>query len=368
MGILKKKKVRLPPKYLDSPLRLLAVSIEAFLEKAYRTARSSQGNDRFPLTIKKHNALGFPGGIVVQGRVMATMRLRRPQVDDSAWVNLSRMLRHWLTDEEPFAKVEVSCGDETKETTADDEGYFEVTFHGDGIEQIDEVKMRLPGDVAGKWRKTGVLAPADHYQYLIISDVDDTILETNAASIWKMIKTTLFGNVLTRQVFSRIPEFYLTLLGEGNPFFYVTSSPWNLRGFMQSIFERYQIPKGGFFMTDWGLDKEKWFAKSHRNHKIESIQKILDWYPKRPVILLGDSGQKDPEIYREIAENYPERVHLVLIRNVSSRKRRRREVEAMAEECRAKDINFFFCDHTQAMEEAYELCHQPLEAADVSDD
>ena len=293
----------------------------------------------------------FPGGVILQGRVMAARSLRRPRVDDSAWVNLARMLRHWLTEEEPFAEVEARCAGVAKTTEADEEGYFEILFDHPKAIDAKDLEMRLPGANSEIWRTTPILRHPPDFKFLIISDVDDTILETNAASILKSVKTTLFGNVLTREVFPGTADLMENLTAGGNPVFYVTSSPWNLRGFLRSVFERYDLPKGGFFMTDWGLDKEKWFTKSHRHHKLEAIQRILFWHPDRKIILLGDSSQKDPDIYAEVAELYPDRVRMILIRNVSHRKRRIRKVEETAQNCRDKGISFFVCQDSDEMQE-----------------
>ncbi len=347
----KKSAAKLPPKYLDSPLRLLAVSVETLLEKAHRTVRSWRGAPRLPLTIVKHNAIGYPGGVFVQGRVMAARRIRRPQECDSGWVNLSRMIRYWLTDEEPYTQVEIRCGDQVQEVNSDEEGYFEATFATEAL--TEKIEWRLVYGHSDKWRNTGVITPPDQFRHIIVSDIDDTILISNAASLWKMIKTTLFGNVLTREVFDGTTDFYRKLTADGSPMFYVTSSPWNLRGFIRSIFDRNELPKGGFFMTDWGLDKEKWFTKSHRAHKIAAIEKILAWYPDRPIVLLGDSGQKDPEIYEIIAQRYPDRVELAMIRNVSIVKKRQLDVEAIASHSRTAGTPYYLCDTTADMEQHY---------------
>ncbi len=343
-----------PPRFLDSPLRLLAVAVEAMLEKAKRTLRYWQGRAVLPATIKKHNAIRFPGGVILQGRVMAARRLRRPRVDDSAWVNLARMLRHWLTDEEPYAKVEAECAGVVRTTHADGEGYFEILFDHPEVAEARHLKMRLPEVHSHRWREIGIFCPPADFDYLVFSDIDDTILETNAASVIKMIRTTLFGNVLTRQVFPGTTELFAKLTRGGNPVFYVTSSPWNLRGFIQSVFERHDLPSGGFFMTDWGLDKERWFSKCHRRHKIGAIERVLRWYPGAKAILVGDSGQLDPEIYKEVAERNPGRIDLVLIRKISRSRRRLRKVEEFARQMEERGTHYCLCRDSDEMAERFE--------------
>ena len=52
-----------------------------------------------------------------------------------------------------------------------------------------------------------------------------------------------------------------------------------------------------------------------------AIEKVIGRFPKRQLILVGDSGEKDPEVYGRVARNYPKRVRRVLIRNVTNEPR-----------------------------------------------
>ena len=44
-------------------------------------------------------------------------------------------------------------------------------------------------------------------------------------------------------------------------------------------------------------------------------------YPKLPFILIGDSGEHDPDIYIEIAEAHPERILALYLRNVNHKRK-----------------------------------------------
>src|SRR5690606_25370265 len=151
-----------------------------------------------------------------------------------------------------------------------------------------------------------------------------TVLVTHAAKLLRMIATTLFGNALTRQLFPGTVALYEALrrgpdpaVDEGNAIAYVTSSPFNLHGLLYLIFKENGLPPGAFFMTDWGLDEDRWLTRSHRDHKLGAIRQVLDWYPETPVILIGDSGQHDTSIYVETALTFPGVIAQILIRNVS---------------------------------------------------
>jgi phosphatidate phosphatase APP1 len=70
-------------------------------------------------------------------------------------------------------------------------------------------------------------------------------------------------------------------------------------------------------LRDIGLSREQLIAGSHRDHKLKQIQHILKTFKDLGFILIGDSGQEDPQIYLEIVKTYPGRILAVYIRDVS---------------------------------------------------
>src|SRR5690606_18189939 len=133
-----------------------------------------------------------------------------------------------------------------------------------------------------------------------------------------------------------------------NPLAYVTSSPYNLHGLLDLIFKENGLPPGPFFMTDWGLDEDKWLRRSHRDHKLEAIRQALSWYPDRPAILLGDTTQHDVPVYVEAALEHPGRITMILIHSLSSAKR----VEQLQIEAEKRSVTgtavHFYADHAEA--------------------
>src|SRR5690606_15740831 len=76
------------------------------------------------------------------------------------------------------------------------------------------------------------------------------------------------------------------------------------------------IPPGPLFLRDFGLNRDYLLAAGHRRHKRAQIEKLLETYPDLPFILIGDSGQRDPEIYAQVVRDFPGRVAAVYIRDV----------------------------------------------------
>jgi phosphatidate phosphatase APP1 len=166
-----------------------------------------------------------------------------------------------------------------------------------------------------------VFLPSEHLEYGIISDIDDTIVPTGATRLWEMIKTTFLGNAYSRIPFPGVSAFYKAMEKgrdeiESNPLFYVSSSPWNLYDFLMEFLEVHHIPKGPLMLRDIGLSREQLIAGSHYAHKLAQVEKIFEFFKDIPFILIGDSGQHDPEIYLQVIADYPGRVKMIYIRDI----------------------------------------------------
>jgi phosphatidate phosphatase APP1 len=135
-----------------------------------------------------------------------------------------------------------------------------------------------------------------------------------------------------------------------NPIFYVSSSPWNLYDLLSDFLDIQGIPHGPLFLRDWGIDRTKFFAESSAVHKERQIERILETYPRTRFILIGDSGQEDPEIYRDVAKRHGDRVMAIYIRDVSSMMRDA-SVNAVAEEVRKLGVDMVLVQDSEGAAE-----------------
>jgi phosphatidate phosphatase APP1 len=304
-------------------LRYFAVALETVYDAVHRLLARITGRLGKPMTAEIYHVIEHRHGIAIRGRVLLTPQWRRPRAKDSALVNLIQMLKRWATPERPFSLVRVSAGGRAIEQRADREAYFDILLPlSEALH--DEILIELPESEISEPAHHGIRRPGPGAKCLIISDVDDTVLVTHVAKVFTMLATTFFGNALTRQLFPGASHLYRAIRrgpdaehDHKNPLVYVTSSPWNLHGLLHLIFKENGLPSGAFFMTDWGLEPDQWFRKSHREHKIESINEALTWYPELPVILLGDSSQYDTSAYIQVALAHPGRIAQILIRDVT---------------------------------------------------
>ena len=141
---------------------------------------------------------------------------------------------------------------------------------------------------------------------------------TNGQGINILLDSTpvLTGNARTRLPFPGVGALYRALTRDGearNPIFYVSSSPWNFFDLLWQFLDYRRIPLGPMFLRNWGVD----LLGGHGGYKHGVIERIFTRFPDLTFVLVGDSGEKDPEIYAEIVRRHPGRVLAVYIRDVT---------------------------------------------------
>ena len=211
-----------------------------------------------------------------------------------------------------------------------------------------------------------VLVPPQSAEFAVISDIDDTIVRTEATNLLRMLRLTLFSNAYTRLPFEGVAAFYRALHvggnggagkngGAGNPVFYVSTGPWNIYDLLEDFLKLQDIPAGPIFLKDWGGLKDVLRGMNHREHKLQVIRGIMDDYPDLTFVLIGDSGQEDAETYGQISRERPGRVRAIYIRDVQN-KRRSRTVCEIADEMKSLGTTMLLVDDTvEAAEHAAEL-------------
>jgi len=113
-------------------------------------------------------------------------------------------------------------------------------------------------------------------------------------------------------------DVYRQWAEQGAAFHYVSASPWQLYPSLRGFVEQADYPPGSFFLRQFRLkDSSFWeFMQSSEQYKRDTIQAILRSFPGRRFILVGDAGERDPEIYGAVARDFPEQILHVYIRDV----------------------------------------------------
>lgn len=266
--------------------------------------------------------LGWCSGLGLQLTLLDTPQLDRvtvwvtqdnpfallaPSPTDSAITNLSRTMNQVLPEPVSFYPVRcVSAGQPTL-TRTNWQGQASCPLPATGLEvQVTGAPTRL----ATAW----ALAQAPQ---LTISDLDDTLIATGVTTggLWR----TLTQNALTRPAFTGAAAFLQNLAAQGGVV-YLSGSPQGLNDALRAWLREHGFPPGPLLLRDWP-------AQSTPQHKLGALL-TLARQTQAPLVLLGDTGEADPEIYAAFARQVPGRVQKIYLRDVAG-ERRRAEVSAL---------------------------------------
>ncbi|TWT87915.1 App1 family protein [Neorhodopirellula pilleata] len=229
----------------------------------------------------------------------------------------------------------------------DRDGYFrarlQVPRRPSPDKQWHQVEFQLVAptelaDDAGVRVQGHVFVPSTNAVRVIISDIDDTVMLTGVVNKLKMMWRLFVLGPESRVAFPGVAALYRGLYNgpsqtQFNPMLYVSRGPWSIYEILQEFFRLHRIPVGPIlFLREWGMSLQRPFPPPAEDHKLNLIRDMLSLYHDLPFVLIGDSGQHDPEIYAQIVQENPGRVEAVYIRNVSRSDDRVRAIEELAKQ------------------------------------
>jgi phosphatidate phosphatase APP1 len=276
------------------------------------------------LRITPYTAHGSESGVVVRGRVVDGEAPPEAVAGEGTRAAVNRTISRFTVVGLESVPVRVRVGGVEGTATTDGDGHFVVellpepgALRAPWAEGWVELAEEYRG-VRERHRATfRVLVPDADVRAGVISDVDDTIVVTGAQRALRMVLSTLTGSYLTRRPMAGAAELYRDLAGAEpgrRPFFYVSSSPWPLYDFLVAFLDHRDFPPGPLLLravSGAGRD-----AGSHTSHKRAMIAEIIRTHPAHSFVLIGDSGQHDPQIYAAAVRAEPDRFRAVYIREV----------------------------------------------------
>jgi len=357
------RSVRRRQRLLAGVVRFFA-HFELFRDRVVWGVRRSFGR-LGPLQIVTYRGFGTAARVVLRGRVLETSALERSLPADSAFRSFRRMLARFFSRELPEATVRAKLGASAVGGITDDEGYFDLPLVAPDLAGAGDWKQAEVEVVAAKLRglmpvraAAEILIPGASAQLGIISDIDDTVLQTHVTRKLKMIWVTLSGSAFTRMPFEGTSELYRALAhgasGQAqNPVFYVSKSPWNLYDFLSDFLDHHGLPRGPLLLRGIGLREAP-----PVDHKSAAVRELLEMYSELPFVLIGDSGERDPEIYLEAAARHPGRIVAIYIRDLGKASRSpeaERRARTLSERARAYGSEMLWIEHaSQALSHAEE--------------
>ncbi len=152
----------------------------------------------------------------------------------------------------------------------------------------------------------------------VISDIDDTIKFTDVTRRREMLLNTFLNDF---QPIEGMADLYRQWESEGAAFHYVSSSPWQLFLPLEEFRASIGAPEGTFHLKAVRFRDPTILRLfiARRLGKYRTMKAILKTFPRRRFVLVGDSGEKDPEIYAALARKYPSQVARIFIRELPER-------------------------------------------------
>ena len=238
--------------------------------------------------------------------------------DDAKMAVFKKRAGLFIVDNKHGKKIPVRVGEQTfvlEESEAN--GHFQGTIKlpAAGLKRgwIDFQAVTRPGDDR---KFAGRVLLLEETGLSVISDIDDTIKISEVRN-----KKALLANTFLKdyQPVPGMPELYQKWAKAGAAFHYVSASPWQLYLPLAEFVDKSRLPAGSFHLKSFRLKDSTFFNifASPEKYKNQTIEPLLQAFPKRKFILVGDSGEKDPESYGELARKHPQQVARILIRDVT---------------------------------------------------
>jgi len=255
---------------------------------------------------------GLPGALTVEGRLLEDEGIRPASGSESALDLLRTSFKTFETDEIPDARIAVEAAGARAEAVTDREGIFRARLAPAGP---------LPARLAFTAR---VVAGAEGYTTPVargvlltyepgpglatITDFDDTLARTGVRRPLRMVWRTIFGSARTMRPVAGAAAFLRALAEPRRPVLVLSGGPLNLRRRLYEFLALHRFPLLPLVLKDVGTDPAR-----NLKYKVAEMAELLSTYPQRRFILLGDNGEKDPEVYAAVPRA---RVAAIYIRDV----------------------------------------------------
>lgn len=286
------------------------------------------------VSVKVYHGYGHTHNLVVYGHVFRFKAKVKQVYSNNLFVNIFHLLKLFILKPYPFVKVRLQFYGQTIYGHTEYDGFFKFEWKAES--EVAAGWHRVKVEVLGK--NDGVLATGEGLvyvphitQFAFISDIDDTIMISHSATIVRRLRELFIKNPRTRKTFKEAQKHYSLLAlshteaGQPNPFFYVSSSEWNLYDYLVESFRFNKLPEGAFLLNQikrW-KDLVKTGKTGHEG-KLMRVMRILDAFPNQRFVFFGDNSQQDPTIYTTIAHKHPKNIEAIYIRNI----RKEKETEA----------------------------------------
>lgn len=282
------------------------------------------------VSVKIYHGYGHTQNLVVYGHVFKFRAKSTQKYSEGLWVNILYLIRLFILKAYPFVKVRLDFYGQIVDQTTEYDGFFK--FEWKSLSNVSAGWHPVKVSALGENGEVLAVNMGEVYvphitQYAFISDIDDTVMISHSATIGRRLRELFIKNPHTRKTFPGAASHYQQLAlsftdgAHPNPFFYVSSSEWNLYDYLVEIFRYNKLPEGAFLLNQIKRWKDLIkTGKTGHEGKLLRVMRILDAFPNQKFVFFGDNSQQDPVIYSTIASKYPKNIAAVYIRNIRPEK------------------------------------------------
>ena len=258
--------------------------------------------------------------------------------------------RWFLADNERDKEVPVKLGEQTVNvgpTDANGHAYLATKLQATRLGNLAVTKpealtLTLGADSSGPGQVlAGELFLVEPTGLSVISDIDDTIKITEVRDREAMLRNTFLRSFRPAPGMASLYERWRT--NDHAQFHYVSASPWQLYPALAEFRRTNGFPAGTFHLKTLRLKDESFLDlfQSPVEYKLGVIEPLLAKFPQRRFILVGDSGEADPEVYGEVTRRHPEQIERILIRDVTNEDERAERYRAAFREVAPEKWSIF---------------------------
>jgi phosphatidate phosphatase APP1 len=249
-------------------------------------------------------AIGRPTLVTVAGRVT------HGTPEEQAAAPLERNAKRLLAKSREHLAVSVSFAGQVRRVVTGDDGVFEASFPAPGQAPFAAGLHEARAEAAGGAATGKVQVVSDAAPFLVVSDLDDTLAVTNVQSVRGVARSALLADERTQPAVEGMAAFF-RCLGAGDPppgFAIVSGTPFEFAARVEAFLAARGFPFAAVYLRHLGPGTMK-------GYKEPALRALLSRFPQR-VVLVGDSGERDPEVYAKTRSEFPDRVAGIFIRDV----------------------------------------------------
>lgn len=249
--------------------------------------------------------LGRPDAVWVFGRVLEA---RQGERGPRPW----RTLRALAASNEVGAAVEVTFQGRTARTRSGHDGEFEVELRPAPGGTFPVGRQEAEVRVEGVRARAVIQVVAPGTPFLLVSDLDDTVAVTHVTSTRKLLASTFLEDAETQPAVPGMAALYRCLTRAGAPLVLVSGTPVQLAPRVARFLEKNGFPPAVLELRNLG------WRTLRGGYKEPVLARLAARFPGVPMVLVGDSGERDPEIYAAFMEGHPDRVLRAYVRKATA--------------------------------------------------